>query len=119
MSTPIAAESQPNMLPPLNFIALLRQMLKTSDKVSDLIFSPGRPPQVELGGNLQPVRFPGLEKLTPAHTASMATQEGALPYATNANNLLLRLGDLGGQAPVLKAPATSLEDDTMLDMIER
>ena len=72
MSTPIAAESQPNTLPPLNFIALLRQMLKTSDKVSDLIFSPGRPPQVELGGNLQAVRFPGLEKLTPAHTASMA-----------------------------------------------
>lgn len=47
-------------------------MLKTSDKVSDLIFSPGRPPQIELAGKLQPVRFPGLEKLTPAHTASMA-----------------------------------------------
>ncbi len=47
-------------------------MLKTSDKVSDLIFSPGRPPQVELAGNLKPVQFPGLEKLTPAHTASMA-----------------------------------------------
>jgi len=47
-------------------------MLKTSDKVSDLIFSPGRPPQVELAGKLQAVRFPGLEKLIPAHTASMA-----------------------------------------------
>jgi len=47
-------------------------MLKTSDKVSDLIFSPGRPPQIELAGKLQPVNFPGLEKLTPAHTASMA-----------------------------------------------
>jgi twitching motility protein PilT len=47
-------------------------MLRTSDKVSDLIFSPGRPPQIELAGNLQPVQFPGLEKLTPAHTASMA-----------------------------------------------
>ncbi|MBA2702814.1 MAG: PilT/PilU family type 4a pilus ATPase [Blastocatellia bacterium] len=57
---------------PLNFIAVLRQMLKTSDKVSDLIFSPGRPPQLELAGKLQPVNVPGLEKLTPAHTAGMA-----------------------------------------------
>lgn len=57
---------------PLNFIAVLRQMLKTSDKVSDLIFSPGRPPQIELAGKLQPVNVPGLEKLTPAHTAGMA-----------------------------------------------
>jgi len=57
---------------PLNFIAVLRQMLRTSDKVSDLIFSPGRPPQIELSGKLQPVSFPGLEKLTPAHTAGMA-----------------------------------------------
>jgi len=47
------------------------------------------------------------------------TQEGAMPYATNANNLLLRLGDLGGQAPVPKAPAASKKDDSILDMIER
>jgi twitching motility protein PilT len=58
--------------PPLNFIAVLRQMLKASDKVSDLIFSPGRPPQVELAGKLQPVQVPGLDKLTPAHTAGIA-----------------------------------------------
>jgi twitching motility protein PilT len=57
---------------PLNFIGVLRQMLKTSDNVSDLIFSPGRPPQVELSGKLQAVNVPGLEKLTPAHTAGMA-----------------------------------------------
>ena len=47
-------------------------MLKTSDKVSDLLFSPGRPPQVELAGKLEGVRFPGVEKLLPAHTASIA-----------------------------------------------
>jgi twitching motility protein PilT len=47
-------------------------MLKTSDKVSDLLFSPGRPPQIELTGKLQPVHFPGLDKLTPAHTAEIA-----------------------------------------------
>src|SRR5215510_3020052 len=58
-------------LPP-NFITVLRQMLSVSDKVSDLIFSPGRPPQIELAGKLQPVLVPGLEKLTPAHTAGIA-----------------------------------------------
>ena len=58
--------------PPLNFIAMLRQMLRASDKVSDLIFSPGRPPQIELAGKLEPVRIPGLEKLIPPHTASIA-----------------------------------------------
>src|SRR6266568_562207 len=57
---------------PLNFMIVLRQMLKASDRVSDLIFSPGRPPQVELTGKLQPVSVPGLEKLTPAHTTGIA-----------------------------------------------
>jgi twitching motility protein PilT len=47
-------------------------MLRASERVSDLIFSPGRPPQVELAGKLVPVRIAGLEKLTPAHTASIA-----------------------------------------------
>ena len=48
----------------LNLAKVLRQMLSVSDKVSDLIFSPGRPPQVELLGKLQPVPIAGLEKLT-------------------------------------------------------
>src|SRR5438445_7125708 len=47
-------------------------MLRASDNVSDLIFSPGRPPQIELTGRLQPVRIGGLEMLTPAHTAGIA-----------------------------------------------
>lgn len=55
-----------------NFVTVLRQMLKASDKVSDLIFSPGRPPQIELSGKLEPVPIAGLEKLTPAHTAGIA-----------------------------------------------
>jgi twitching motility protein PilT len=58
--------------PPPNFITVLREMLRASDKVSDLIFSPGRPPQVELSGKLIPVKINGLEKLTPAHTAGIA-----------------------------------------------
>jgi twitching motility protein PilT len=47
-------------------------MLSISDKVSDLIFSPGRPPQVELIGKLTPIKMQGLELLTPAHTAAIA-----------------------------------------------
>ncbi|HEV8371163.1 MAG TPA: PilT/PilU family type 4a pilus ATPase [Pyrinomonadaceae bacterium] len=58
--------------PPPNFITVLREMLRASDKVSDLIFSPGRPPQIELSGKLVPVPISGLEKLTPAHTAGIA-----------------------------------------------
>jgi twitching motility protein PilT len=34
-------------------------MLRVSDKVSDLIFSPGRPPQVEIHGQLIAVQIPG------------------------------------------------------------
>jgi len=47
-------------------------MLAVSTKISDLIFSPGRPPQVELIGKLTPVLLPGLDMLTPAHTAAIA-----------------------------------------------
>jgi twitching motility protein PilT len=72
MSNPITFEAPASTPPPLNFLALLRQMLNVSDKVSDLIFSPGRPPQIELSGKLEPVQFPGLEKLIPPHTASIA-----------------------------------------------
>ncbi|HEX5885434.1 MAG TPA: PilT/PilU family type 4a pilus ATPase [Pyrinomonadaceae bacterium] len=69
---PITSNTQPPGPPPLNFIAVLREMLRASSKVSDLIFSPGRPPQIELAGKLVPVRVAGLEKLTPAHTAGIA-----------------------------------------------
>ncbi|HYJ46635.1 MAG TPA: PilT/PilU family type 4a pilus ATPase [Pyrinomonadaceae bacterium] len=77
MSTPEETASQSstpaaNQSPVPDFAEVLRRMLAVSDKVSDLIFSPGRPPQVELIGKLQPVHIPGLEKLTPAHTAGIA-----------------------------------------------
>ena len=56
----------------LNLGSVLQKMLSVSDRVSDLIFSPGRPPQIELVGKLQPVEIPGLEKLTPPQTAAIA-----------------------------------------------
>src|SRR5215210_5673633 len=69
---PITSNTPPPGPPTLNFIGVLREMLRASDKVSDLIFSPGRPPQIELAGKLVPVRIAGLEKLLPAHTAGIA-----------------------------------------------
>src|SRR5438477_1064010 len=57
---------------PLNLMRVMQQMLAVSDKVSDLIFSPGRPPQIELVSKLQPVAVPGIEKLTPAQTLAIA-----------------------------------------------
>jgi twitching motility protein PilT len=87
MSTPqtptVTSQSGANVpVPPLNFINVLQRMLAMSDKVSDLLFSPGRPPQVELIGKLQGVPIPGLDKLLPAHTSAIAkliigTHQGA------------------------------------------
>jgi len=51
-----------------NLDAILEAMLKISDRVSDLNFSVGRPPQVEVDGQLVAVNFPGLPRLTPFQT---------------------------------------------------
>jgi twitching motility protein PilT len=51
-----------------NLDAILEAMLKMSDRVSDLNFSVGRQPQVEIDGALVPVNFPGLPRLTPYQT---------------------------------------------------
>lgn len=63
--------------PPVNqnlqsFHNVLNRMLAVDPKVSDLIFSPGRPPQVELTGDLQGVPIPGLEKLKAPQIKAMA-----------------------------------------------
>ncbi len=55
-----------------NFQRVLVAMTSVAGKVSDLIFSPGRPPQVELNSRLTPVNIPGLEMLTPDHTSTIA-----------------------------------------------
>src|SRR5678809_499931 len=53
--------------------ALLAAMLRATKKVSDLIFSPGRPPQVEVYGQLIPVEGPGLRLLTADDTRRIAS----------------------------------------------
>lgn len=55
-----------------SFHSVLTRMLAAGDKVSDLIFSPGRPPQVELTGDLQGVPIAGLERLTTQNIKAMA-----------------------------------------------
>ena len=39
-------------------------MLRAAEKISDLIFSPGRPPQVQVYGQMIPVQVPGLTVLS-------------------------------------------------------
>jgi twitching motility protein PilT len=51
---------------------LLAGMLRASEKVSDLIFSPGRPPQVEIHGQLTPVEIGGTGMLTADDTRRIA-----------------------------------------------
>jgi len=50
---------------------LLLAIYGISDKISDIIFSPGKPPQVELNSQLRAAKIPGLEALTPDHTAEI------------------------------------------------
>jgi twitching motility protein PilT len=47
-------------------------MLKAHGHISDLIFSPGRAPQVEVDGQLVELPLKGLERLTPADTGHIA-----------------------------------------------
>jgi twitching motility protein PilT len=52
--------------------ALLGGMLRAADKVSDLIFSPGRPPQVQVYGQMIPVQVTGFTQLTADDTRHIA-----------------------------------------------
>src|SRR5579871_1547533 len=51
---------------------LLGAMLRATEKISDLIFSPGRPPQVQVYGQLIPIQVPSLASLTPDDTRLIA-----------------------------------------------
>jgi twitching motility protein PilT len=52
--------------------ALLAAMLQAAEKISDLIFSPGRPPQVQVYSQLIPVHVEGLASLTADDTRHIA-----------------------------------------------
>ncbi|MEO7157255.1 MAG: PilT/PilU family type 4a pilus ATPase [Vicinamibacterales bacterium] len=51
---------------------LIEQILGSGDGISDLVFSPGRPPQVERFGVLTPVSIEQLPMLRPPDTAGLA-----------------------------------------------
>jgi twitching motility protein PilT len=51
---------------------LIAAMLKAREHVSDLIFSPGRAPQIEISGQLVELRFKNLDRLTPQDTQWLA-----------------------------------------------
>jgi twitching motility protein PilT len=57
---------------PIATPALIAAMLDSGTGISDLIFSPGRPPQVERQGELAPVAVPELPLLRPDDTARVA-----------------------------------------------
>lgn len=62
-STPVARVSTPS---------IVATMLRVSKQVSDLIFSPGRVPQVEVSGELKEVNIAGVGRLTPEATRRIA-----------------------------------------------
>ena len=67
-------------------------MLKGREHVSDLIFSPGHAPQVELSGELVELPFRGLERLLPAHTSADRPGSDRVERATPLNDSNGRLG---------------------------
>ena len=82
-SSPEAVVSTPP--PVLDTPALIGAMLDYGPGISDLIFSPGRPPQVELHGRLTAVAIPDLPLLRPEDTARVAADlVGANQQATRA-----------------------------------
>jgi twitching motility protein PilT len=71
---------------------LLESMLDTAPGISDLNLSVGRPPQVEVDGQLRPVSFAGIEKLFPYHTELIAMR--LLANKREAADKLVRTGSV-------------------------
>jgi twitching motility protein PilT len=67
-TTPQAAPAQRT----IHTAQLITAMLKSNGHVSDLIFSPGRAPQIEVSGELVELKFKGLESLSPDDTRFIA-----------------------------------------------
>jgi len=79
MGTPIQvapAQTAPAQVAPaqrkFDTAQLITAMLKAHGHVSDLIFSPGRAPQIEVSGQLVELKFKGIECLTAQDTDNIA-----------------------------------------------
>jgi twitching motility protein PilT len=66
------AAGPPNAAPAISTPVLIMAMLDSGTGISDLIFSPARPPQVERQGELVSVEVPGLPLLAPEDTSRIA-----------------------------------------------
>ena len=67
-------EAAPAPRPAIPANSIISAMLRTSKQVSDLIFSPGRAPQVEVNGQLLPVQIKDLPTLSAEDTARIAAE---------------------------------------------
>jgi len=67
-----APSSAPAAQRTIHTAQLVTAMLKSSPHVSDLIFSPGRAPQIEVSGQLAELKYKGLECLSSQDTLSIA-----------------------------------------------
>jgi twitching motility protein PilT len=72
IANPEAGSAAPAAPKVVSTAAIVATMLKVSNQVSDLIFSPGRIPQVELNGQLKEVNIAGVGKLMPDATRRIA-----------------------------------------------
>src|SRR5213082_1482829 len=73
--SPVEQAAEPSSAPTqrkIHTAQLVAAMLKASPHVSDLIFSPGRAPQIEVGGQLVELKYKGLECLTAQDTDLIA-----------------------------------------------
>lgn len=71
-NAPAPGLNQAGGAPSIATPALIAAMLDSGAGISDLIFSPGRPPQVEKHGDLVAVALPDLPMLRPEDTARVA-----------------------------------------------
>jgi len=67
-----APSSAPAAQRTIHTAQLVAAMLKSNSHVSDLIFSPGRAPQIEVSGQLVELKYKGLECLTSQDTLAIA-----------------------------------------------
>jgi len=64
----------PTSAPASRLVKLIVSMMKSRPHISDLIFSPGRMPQVEVDGQLVELTFAGVSRLTPKDTEGIGQE---------------------------------------------
>ena len=73
MDVPVAVPTTAAAVPtPISTPVIIATMLRAAPKISDLIFSPGRAPQVEVNGQLVQLKIAGVGILKPDDTARIA-----------------------------------------------